>query len=50
MRVARAGYTGEKWGFELYVPEENVDEVMAKLDAAAAEQGGLHVTEIDAMR
>lgn len=49
MRVARAGYTGEKWGFELYVPEENVDEVMARLDAAAAEQGGLHVTEIDAM-
>jgi len=49
VRVARAGYTGEKWGFELYVPEENVDEVMAKLDAAAAEQGGLHVTEIDAM-
>ena len=49
VHVARAGYTGEKWGFELYVPEENVDEVMAKLDAAAAEQGGLHVTEIDAM-
>ena len=49
VHVARAGYTGEQWGFELYVPAENVEGVAAKLDAAAAEQGGMHVTEIDVM-
>lgn len=47
--VARAGYTGEKWGFELYVPAESVEEVAAKLDEAAKAAGGLHVTEIDVM-
>lgn len=31
------------------LPEENVEEAMTKLDAAAATAGGLHVTEIDAM-
>ncbi len=49
VKVARSGYTGEKFGYELYVPAENVEEVAAKLDAAATAVGGLHVTEIDVM-
>ena len=49
VHVARSGYTGEKYGYELYVPVENIDEVKAKLGAAAEAAGGMQVTEIDAM-
>lgn len=49
VKVARSGYTGEKWGFELYVPADAVDDAKAKLGAAASAAGGMQVTEIDVM-
>jgi aminomethyltransferase len=49
LKVARSGYTGEKLGFELYVPVEQASALEAKLDVAAKKSKALHVTEIDVM-
>lgn len=49
VKVARAGYTGEKFGYEIYVPVEHIETVKAKLAAAAETAGGMQVTEIDVM-
>lgn len=49
MKVARSGYTGEKFGYELYVPIAHSADLEAKLEEAAAKVGAVHVTEIDVM-
>ena len=49
VHVARSGYTGEQFGYELYVPEEFAPEAEKLLGEAAAKVGGLQVTEIDVM-
>lgn len=47
MKVARSGYTGEKFGYELYVPAEHEQELVDKLTEAGEKVGAMHVTEVD---
>jgi aminomethyltransferase len=49
IKVARSGFTGEKLGFEIYVPTEQAETLEKKLDAAAKKHKAVHVTEIDVM-
>ena len=49
VHVARSGYTGEEFGYELYVPEGFADEAERLLGEAAENAGGMQVTEIDVM-
>jgi aminomethyltransferase len=49
LKVARSGFTGEKLGFEIYVPTEQAEALEKKLDAAAKKHKAVHVTEIDVM-
>ena len=49
MKVARSGYTGEKVGYELYIPIEHAAELEAKLEEEGKKLGATHVTEIDVM-
>ena len=49
VHVARSGYTGEEYGYELYVPEEFAGEAEKLLGEAVEKAGGMQVTEIDVM-
>lgn len=49
VRIAKAGYTGEKNGFEVYVRAEDTAAVEQAIDEAAKALGATHVTEIDVM-
>lgn len=49
VKVARSGYTGEKWGYEIYVPADKKEIVEEALRAKEAEFDALQVTEIDVM-
>ena len=49
MKVARSGYTGEAFGYELYVPIEHAAVLEAKLTEEGQKLGATHVTEIDVM-
>lgn len=41
----RAGFTGEKWGYEVYCAAEDADDVQDAIDAAVKAAGGKEVTE-----
>ncbi len=43
--INRAGYTGEKWGYEIYVSPDDQDAVEEKIKAAVEAAGGKEVTE-----
>lgn len=45
----RAGFTGEKWGYEIYVREENTDDIEEILKEACAKVGGRQVTDFQVM-
>lgn len=49
VKINRAGFTGEKLGYEIYVPSEKGDEVEEKIRAAAEKLGGKEVTEFQVM-
>ena len=49
MKVARSGYTGEKFGYELYIPIEHAAELEEKLASEGEKLGAVKVTEIDVM-
>lgn len=49
VKVARAGYTGEKLGFEIYCKAEDHEAVEEALQAAAPQFDALQVTVIDVM-
>lgn len=49
MKIARSGFTGEKFGYELYVPVEHYEVLEARLSDESAKVGAVHVTEIDVM-
>jgi aminomethyltransferase len=41
----RGGFTGEKWGYEVYCAAEDADDVQDAIDAAVKAAGGKEVTE-----
>jgi aminomethyltransferase len=47
VKVVRGGYTGEKWGYEIYVAADQKDIVESALGAKEAEFGAKKVDEID---
>lgn len=49
VKINRAGFTGEKMGYEVYVPFEKGDEIEEKLRAAAEKFGGREITEFQVM-
>lgn len=49
VKIARSGYTGEKWGYEIYVAPDNRESIEAALGAKEAEFGAMHVDEVDVM-
>ncbi len=49
VKINRAGFTGEKLGYEVYVSAEKSDEVEEKIRAAAEKFGGKEVTEFQVM-
>jgi len=49
VKVHRAGYTGEKRGYEIYIAAAQEAALIKKLDAKGAELDACHVTELDVM-
>lgn len=49
VKVARSGYTGEKWGYEIYVAPDKKELVEQALEAKEAEFGADEITEVDVM-
>ncbi len=47
--VNRGGYTGEKWGYEVYVAADQADEIEAVIRDACEKAGGQQVTEFQVM-
>lgn len=49
VKINRAGFTGEKYGYEVYIAPEHDDMLEGKLDVLAKEHGGRQVTEFQIM-
>ncbi|WP_202710244.1 aminomethyltransferase family protein [Sporosalibacterium faouarense] len=49
IKVSRAGFSGEKLGYEIYVAPENVELVRSKLTEYGKELGAMQVTEFQVM-
>ncbi|MBO7701439.1 MAG: aminomethyltransferase family protein [Eggerthellaceae bacterium] len=49
VKVARSGFTGEKFGYEIYVPAPQVDVLVEKLRSNQDSVGAVEVDEIDVM-
>jgi len=47
VKVARSGYTGEKWGYEIYVPKDKAALVEEALAAKEAKFGAMQIDEMD---
>ncbi|MBR3359091.1 MAG: aminomethyltransferase family protein [Solobacterium sp.] len=45
VRINRGGFTGEKFGYEIYCSPDDADAVQEVLDAAVKEAGGREITE-----
>jgi aminomethyltransferase len=49
VRISRTGFTGEKWGYEIYVAPENKDLVESKLTEYGEKFGAVKVTDYTIM-
>ena len=47
--INRSGYTGEKWGYEIYCAADDADAIEDKIAAACEKAGGRQVTEFQVM-
>lgn len=47
--INRGGYTGEKWGYEIYVDPDQADDIEEILRIACGQAGGRQVTEFQIM-
>jgi aminomethyltransferase len=48
-KVARSGYTGEKFGYEIYIAPNNAELLETRLADTAKTLGGAQITEVDVM-
>ncbi|MBF7097693.1 aminomethyltransferase family protein [Alkalibacter mobilis] len=49
VKISRAGFTGEKFGFEIYIPVEKADEMEKKIRSKGEPFGAVEITEIQIM-
>ena len=49
VKVARAGYTGEKRGYEIYIAADQEAALVAKLEEKGNAMNACHVTKLDVM-
>lgn len=49
VKINRGGFTGEKWGYEIYVAPDQLEEMEALVDAEVKKHGGMRVTEFQIM-
>lgn len=49
VKVARAGYTGEKRGYEIYIAADQEEKLVQALEERGKEMDACHVTELDVM-
>ena len=49
VRINRGGFTGEKFGYEIYTAPDTLEKMEALVDAEATKQGGMRVTEFQVM-
>lgn len=47
--INRTGFTGEKWGYEIYVAEDKADDIEELVRAACDKAGGRQVTDFQIM-
>lgn len=49
VKINRAGYTGEKWGYEIYMSPDDLETIEAAVNAEVTRNGGKRVTEFQVM-
>ena len=49
VKIARSGYTGEEWGYEIYVSIDQKECVVEALEAKAVDFGAMQIDEVDVM-
>ena len=49
VKINRAGFTGEKWGYEIYVSPDDLEQMEEIVDAEVKKAGGMRVTEFQIM-
>ena len=47
--INRSGFTGEKWGYEIYCAADDADAIQERIAAACEKAGGRQVTEFQVM-
>ncbi len=49
VKINRAGFTGEKWGYEIYMSPDDLEAMEEAVDAEVVKAGGMRVTEFQIM-
>lgn len=49
VKINRGGFTGEKWGYEIYMAPDQLEAIEALVDAEVKKHGGKQVTEFQIM-
>ena len=49
VKINRGGYTGEKWGYEIYMSPDDLEAIETLVDAEVVRNGGKRVTEFQIM-
>ena len=49
VKINRAGFTGEKWGYEIYMSPDDLEAMEKAVDAEVVKAGGMRVTEFQIM-
>ena len=49
VKINRGGYTGEKWGYEIYMAPDDLEAIETLVDAEVVRNGGKRVTEFQIM-
>ena len=49
VKINRGGFTGEKWGYEIYMSPDDLETIQQLVDAEVVKNGGMRVTEFQIM-